>query len=88
MTYFGFEDLPEKLAGNGIHTLENVLTLDANFSFFFETLEMWFEPIVSGLGIFTPRTALKVYRILRITRMLFEQVMIHCFVHVGTTQSH
>ncbi|KAI0283123.1 hypothetical protein BGY98DRAFT_1113126, partial [Russula aff. rugulosa BPL654] len=23
MTYFGFEDLPEKLVGNGIHTLEN-----------------------------------------------------------------
>jgi hypothetical protein len=56
MTYFGFEDLPEKLAGNGIHTLENVPTLEASFRFFFETLEMWFEAIVSGLGIFTPRT--------------------------------
>jgi hypothetical protein len=56
MTYFGFEDLPEKLIGNGIHTLENVMTLDASFSFFFEVLEIWFEAIVSRLGIFTPRT--------------------------------
>ena len=55
MTYFGFEDLPDKLAGNGIHTLENVMTLDASYRIFFETLSMWFEAIVSGLGIFTPR---------------------------------
>jgi hypothetical protein len=56
MTYFGFEDLPEKLVGNGIHELENVMTLDLNFAFYFETLEVWFEAIVSGLGIFIPRT--------------------------------
>ena len=56
MKYFGFEDLPEKLVGNGIHALENVMTLDANFAYLFETLEVWFEAIVSGLGIFTPRT--------------------------------
>ncbi|KAI0283126.1 hypothetical protein BGY98DRAFT_911855 [Russula aff. rugulosa BPL654] len=31
MSYFGFEDLPDKLAGNGIHTLENVMTLDASY---------------------------------------------------------
>jgi hypothetical protein len=49
MTYFGFEDLPEKLVGSGIHTLENVITLDASFRTFFKTLEMWFEAIVSGL---------------------------------------
>jgi hypothetical protein len=56
MRYLGFDDLPEKLVGNGIHTLENVMTLDLNFCFFFETLEVWFEAIVSGVGIFTPRT--------------------------------
>ena len=54
--YLGFEDLPEKLVGNGIHTLENVMTLEASFHIFFETLEIWFEVIVSGLGILTPRT--------------------------------
>jgi hypothetical protein len=56
MTYLGFEDLFEKLVRNGIHTLENVITLDTNFAFFFEVLEIWFEAIVSGLGIFTPCT--------------------------------
>jgi hypothetical protein len=55
MTYFGFEDLHERLVGNGIHKLENVITLDSNFAIFFETLKVWFEAIVSGLGIFTPR---------------------------------
>jgi hypothetical protein len=51
MRYFGFEDLSEKLA-----TLENVMTLDANFCFFFEALDIWFEAIVSGVVIFIPRT--------------------------------
>ncbi len=50
MAYLGFEDLPEKLVGNGIHTLENVLTLDAGFRILFETLVVWFEVIVRGLG--------------------------------------
>ena len=56
MAYFGFEDLPEKLVGNGIHTLENVMTLEASFRIFFETLEIWFEAIVSRLEIVAPRT--------------------------------
>ena len=55
MTYFGFEDLHEKLVGNGIHTLENVMTLCYDFSYFFQVLDIWFEAIVSGVGIFTPR---------------------------------
>jgi hypothetical protein len=54
MSYFGFEDLREQLAGNGIHTLENVMTLDLSFGFFFQILEIWFEAIVSGVEIFTP----------------------------------
>ena len=53
MTYFGFEDLREKLVGNGIHTLENVMTLDASNCFLFQLLEIWFEAIVSRVGIFT-----------------------------------
>ncbi len=56
MAYLGFEDLPEKLVGNGIHTLENVMTLEASFRIFFETLEIWFEAIVSRLEIVAPRT--------------------------------
>jgi hypothetical protein len=57
MSYFGFEDLREKLVGNGIHTLENVVTLDASYCFLFRVLEIWFEAIVSGVGtFFTLRT--------------------------------
>ena len=52
----GFEDLPKKLVGNGIHTLENVLTLQGGFRILFEILAVWFEAIVSGLETFTPRT--------------------------------
>ena len=71
MKYFGFEDLPEKLAGNGIHALENVLTLDASFEYMFETLQVWFEAIVSVLE--SSHLVLKVFRMIRITRMLFER---------------
>jgi hypothetical protein len=56
MPYFGFEDLHEKLVGNGIHTLENVIPLDYSFAYYFETLWVWFEAIVIGLRIFTART--------------------------------
>jgi hypothetical protein len=56
MSYFGFEDLREKLVGNGIHTLENVMTLDLGRSLIFQRLALWFEAIVSGVGIFIPRT--------------------------------
>jgi hypothetical protein len=37
-SYFGFDDLPEKLVGNGIYALENVMTLDAGFGSLFEKL--------------------------------------------------
>ena len=56
MEYFGFEDLPQKLVGNRIHELENVMTLDYTFATWFETLEVCLEPIVSGPGILTRRT--------------------------------
>ena len=71
MKYFGFEDLPEKLVGNGIHALENVLTLDASFEYMFETLQVWFEAIVSVLE--SSHLVLKVFRMIRITRMLFKR---------------
>jgi hypothetical protein len=38
MMYLGYEDLSEKLVRNGIHTLENVMTLDASLAFFFGSL--------------------------------------------------
>ena len=56
MTYFGFEDLFEKLVVNGIHNLENVVTLHTVLAYFFKTLAIWFEVVVSGPGMFTPRT--------------------------------
>ena len=56
MSYFGFEHLRENLVGNGIHTLENILTLETSLRIFFEGLEIWFEAIVRGFGIFIPRT--------------------------------
>ena len=56
MAYFGFEDLFEKLDRNGIHTLENVMTLNLNFRRMVEEFLVWFEAIVSGLEIFIPRT--------------------------------
>jgi hypothetical protein len=86
MRYFGFGDLSEKLVRNGIHTLENVMTLNASFAFFFGVLEIWFEAIVSGLG--SSHLVLKVCRMIRITCMLFERGGKEYFDHVGTTQSH
>lgn len=56
MSYLGFGDLPKKLAGNGIHTLENVLTLSADCRALFEDLDVWFEAIVSVLGMLAPCT--------------------------------
>jgi len=56
MSSLGFGDLREKLVGNGIHSLENVITLDRSICSLFRELEIWFEAIVSGVGIFITRT--------------------------------
>ena len=73
MTDFGFGDLPGKLVGNGIHTLENVMTLCTSFRIFFETLEVWLEAVVSGLvDLEYSHLVLKVCRMTGITRMLFD----------------
>ena len=41
---FGYEDLPNS---NGIHSLDNVTTLDPGIHDFFDRLEIWFEAVVS-----------------------------------------
>jgi hypothetical protein len=48
---FGYKDLPEKLNGAGIHSLDNVLTLDPYFRRLFDELQLWFEPIVGDFDI-------------------------------------
>ncbi len=46
---FGYEDLPERLKGSGIHDLDNVMTLDLFHHVWFDRLELWFEAVV---GVF------------------------------------
>ena len=49
MKSFGYEDLPEKLNGAGIHSLDNIMTLELNIHSWFDELRLWFEAVVSGL---------------------------------------
>ena len=56
MKEFGYEDLPEKLNGAGIHNLDNVMTLDPSIHAWFDKLEIWFEAVVSGIGSSSSRT--------------------------------
>ena len=49
MSHFGYEDLLEKLSGSGIHSLDNVMTLDASVHSMFDQLHLWFEAVVSDL---------------------------------------
>ena len=49
MRCFGYEDLPEKLNGAGIHGLDNIMTLDPSIHNWFDGLQLWFEAVVSGL---------------------------------------
>jgi hypothetical protein len=55
MVSFGYKDLPEKLNGAGIHSLDNLLTLDPFFRRLFDELKLWFEAIVSDFDIFRTR---------------------------------
>ena len=41
---FGYKAAFEELNGSGIHCLKNVITLDHNVHFFFDTLQLWLEP--------------------------------------------
>jgi len=69
MSCFGYEDLPGKLSGAGIHSLDNIMTLDANIHSLFDELHLWFEAVVSGLQ-FSVLT-LNVCRTARKTRIIF-----------------
>jgi hypothetical protein len=66
MRRFGYEDLPEKLHGAGIHSLDNLMTLEYNIQIWFDELKLWFEAVVCGLQFFGPcaltvrRTAKKI----------------------------
>jgi hypothetical protein len=51
---FGYEDLPERLNGNGIHNLDNVMMLDLGIHDFFDRLEIWFEAVVSDFEFLGP----------------------------------
>ena len=44
---FGYEELPERLKGAGIHSIDNVMTLSFDAHDLFDALELWFEAIVS-----------------------------------------
>jgi hypothetical protein len=55
MECFGYKDLPEKLHGAGIHSLDNVMTLDPIFRRLFDELKLWFEAIVSDFDTFGTR---------------------------------
>ena len=93
MSRFGYEDLPDKLSGAGIHSLDNVLTLDISIRSLFDKLQLWFEAVVSGLQ-FSVLT-LNVCRTARKTPIIFvwytrgylpcaRQIQSHSKVHTPT----
>jgi len=43
MQCFGYEDLPERFNGAGIHSLDNIMTLDPSIHTWFDKLQLWFE---------------------------------------------
>ena len=69
MRFFGYEDLPEKLNGAGIHGLDNIMTLDYSIQGWFDGLQLWFEAVVSGLQFSV--LMLNVCRTARKTPILF-----------------
>jgi hypothetical protein len=42
---FGYDSASERLQGSGIHSLENVMTLELNIHDHFDQLKVWLEPI-------------------------------------------
>jgi hypothetical protein len=42
---FGYKIAFEELNGAGIHRLENVITLDLSVHTFFDTSQLWLEPV-------------------------------------------
>jgi len=49
MRCFGYEDLPEKLNGAGVHRLDNITTLDHTIHSWFDELQLWLDAEVRGL---------------------------------------
>jgi hypothetical protein len=70
MQCFGYEDLPKTLNGAGVHSLDNVMTLDPTIHGLFDNLGLWFEGLVSDFSIFCPHK-LEVCRRTRRIPMLF-----------------
>ena len=51
MRCFGYEDLPEKLNGAGVHSLDNIMTLGHTIHGWFDELQLWSEAVVRGLQL-------------------------------------
>lgn len=83
---FGYEDLPERLNGVGIHNLDNVMTLDPSIHAWFDKLEIWFEAVVSGIKSSSPRT-LNVRRRTKEIPIIFALRKKHTFTRATQTPS-
>ncbi|KAK0227365.1 hypothetical protein EDD85DRAFT_957983 [Armillaria nabsnona] len=42
--YFGHSEIQDEFAGDGIHSLTNILTLGSSLNTLFDTLQLWLEP--------------------------------------------
>ena len=73
LTCFGYDDIPEKLKGAGIHSLDNIMTLEPNIHSWFDKLQLWFEAVVSGLQVSV--LTLTVCRTARKTPIIFVRQM-------------
>ena len=49
ITGFGYEDLPKKMNGADVHTLDNIMTLHYGIHSWFDKLRLWLEAVVSDL---------------------------------------
>lgn len=82
---FGFGDLPERLNGYGIHSLDNVMTLDPTIHDWFDRLEIWFEAVVSDFKFSSPLT-LNMRRMAWKIPMLFGLSETIAFANASQTQ--
>jgi len=48
---FGYVEFFTELNGTGIHRLSNVMTLDSGWHDKFDTLQLWFEPMVGFISL-------------------------------------
>jgi hypothetical protein len=82
---FGYEDLPERLNGDGIHSLDNVMTLDPIIHDWFDRLEIWFEAVVSNFKFLSPLMH-NMHRMAWKTPMLFVLSETIAFTRARQTQ--